>query len=86
MTTPRELTCRELVELVTDYLEERMAPAERARFEEHLAICPGCQAYLDQLRITLEALGRLPEERLGDEARDSLLAAFRGWHAGSPPS
>jgi anti-sigma factor RsiW len=70
------------VELVTDYLEDAMAPHERARFEEHLAICPGCQAYLEQLRVTIEALGGLPEERLEGAARDELLAAFRDWHAG----
>ena len=51
--TAAELTCREFVELVTDYLEGRMAPADRARFEEHLAICPGCQTYVDQMRETL---------------------------------
>jgi anti-sigma factor RsiW len=77
--TAAELTCEEFVELVTDYLEGRMAPAERARFEEHLAICDGCQAYLEQMRETLAALGRLPEEELSDEARDALLAAFRDW-------
>ena len=82
MTAPRELTCRELVELVTDYLEERMAPAERARFEEHLAACPGCQAYLEQLRVTVAALGRLPPERLTETVREDVLAAFRDWHAG----
>ena len=77
-----ELTCREFVELVTDYLEGRLAPADRARFEEHVAICPGCQAYMDQMRETLAALGRLPEERLSPDARDALLGAFRGWRAG----
>jgi anti-sigma factor RsiW len=78
--TARELTCREFVELVTDYLEGRMEAAERARFEDHLAVCHGCQAYMDQMRQTLEALGRLPEEELSAEARDALLGAFRDWH------
>lgn len=82
MTGGRDLTCRELVELVTEYLEDRLAPAERARFEGHLAICAGCQAYVDQMRDTLRALGRLPEERLSAGARETLLAAFREWHAG----
>jgi anti-sigma factor RsiW len=79
--TAAGLTCREFVELVTDYLEDRMPPDERHRFEEHLAICPGCQAYIDQMRQTLGALGRLPEEPLSAEARDALLAASRGWSA-----
>jgi anti-sigma factor RsiW len=81
LTAP-ELTCREFVELVTDYLEGAMVPAERARFEAHLAICEGCQAYLDQMRQTIAELGHLPEERLSGEARAALLAAFRDWNAG----
>lgn len=73
------LTCRELVALVTDYLEGSLAPAERLRFERHIAICPPCRGYLAQLRQTLRVAGRLDEESLGDEARDHLLAAFRDW-------
>jgi anti-sigma factor RsiW len=73
------MPCRELVELVTDYLENRLTPAERARFEEHLADCDPCRAYLDQFRETIRMLGRLPEEALSAEARDALLSAFRGW-------
>jgi anti-sigma factor RsiW len=76
------LTCRELVELVTAYLEGVLDPAERARFEQHLAECDGCDAYVDQMRQTLAALGRLPDESLSPEARDGLLAAFADWHAG----
>jgi anti-sigma factor RsiW len=76
------MTCKQLVELVTDYLEDRLPPDERERFEQHLAICPGCQAYLDQMRQTLRALGRLPEESLSPEAREELLETFRGWKAG----
>ena len=74
-----ELACRELVELVTDYLEDRLSPADRARFEAHLADCPYCKTYLEQMRQTIRLLGRLPEESLSPEARDTLLAAFRGW-------
>ena len=67
---------------MTDYLEGRLAPADHARFEEHVAICPGCQAYMDQMRETLAALGRLPEEQLSPDARNALLVAFGGWKAG----
>lgn len=73
------MTCREFVELVTDYLEDRLAPPERERFEEHLAACPGCQAYVDQMRATLDGLGRIPEESLPPAAREELLHAFREW-------
>ena len=74
-----ELPCRELVELVTEYLEERLSPDDRARFDAHLAACEACRAFLDQFRQTIRALGRLPEESLSVEARATLQQAFRGW-------
>jgi anti-sigma factor RsiW len=75
-----EMPCRELVELLTDYLEDRLSPADRARFENHLADCEACRTYFEQFRETIRALGRLPEESLSSEAREALLAALRGWH------
>jgi anti-sigma factor RsiW len=77
-----ELTCRELVELVTDHLEGRLPPGERLRFDAHLAGCDGCRAYLEQMRGLLAAAGRLREESLAPRAREELLAAFRGWRRG----
>jgi anti-sigma factor RsiW len=77
------MTCREMVELVTAYLEGHLSSDVRARFEEHLAICDGCQAYVEEMRDTLRALGRLPEDRLSPQARETLLAAFGDWHTGS---
>ncbi len=74
-----EMPCRELVEVITDYLEDRLSPRDRARFEAHLAECEACRTYLEQFRQTIRALGRLPEESLSSEARDALTAAFRGW-------
>ena len=74
-----ELPCRDLVELVTEYLEDRLSPVDRARFDAHLAACDACRAFLDQFRQTIKVLGRLPEESLSAEARATLLAAFRGW-------
>lgn len=74
-----EMPCRELVEVVTDYLEDRLSAMDRARFEAHLAQCEVCRLYLEQFRQTLRALGRLPEESLSPEARTALLDAFRGW-------
>jgi anti-sigma factor RsiW len=74
-----EMACRELVELVTDYLEDRLPRDDRARFEAHLVDCSYCETYLEQMRQTIRLLGRLPEESLSPEARDALLAAFRGW-------
>ena len=76
------MPCRELVELVTDYLEDRLSPDDRSRFEEHLVQCEACRAYLEQFRQTIRALGRLPEESLSQDARTALLAAFRDWSRG----
>jgi anti-sigma factor RsiW len=77
-----ELTCAEFVDLVTDYLEDALDPADRRRFEQHAGLCPGCDTYLDQIRVTIAETGRLTPERLEPEARDRLLEAFRGWAAG----
>ena len=79
----KELTCRELVELVTDYLEGVMSPEERARFEQHLVICDGCRSHMDQVRTTLQLLGHLTEDRIAPEAQRDLLAAFRNWKQGA---
>ena len=76
---PGDLECRELVELLTDYLEGSLAPDERIRFELHLAVCDGCTAYLRQLRATLRAAGRLTERSIPEGVRDRLMDAFRGW-------
>jgi anti-sigma factor RsiW len=78
-TAADELTCRELVELVTEYLEGALPDEERARFEAHLAECEGCAAYLAQMRDTLRIAGRLREESIAPAARESLLRAFRDW-------
>jgi predicted anti-sigma-YlaC factor YlaD len=76
------VTCQELVELVTDYLEGVLTPAELRRFEEHIALCDGCSEYLDQLRRTIELTGTVTLDDLTPEAESELLYAFRTWHAG----
>ena len=73
------MTCRELVELVSDYLEGALGGDDRSRFESHLGECGPCADYLEQMRLLVSASGRLSEEQLAPEARDQLLAAFRGW-------
>jgi predicted anti-sigma-YlaC factor YlaD len=80
------LTCKELVELVTDYLEGTLEPWERRRFEEHLLICEGCAAYLDQMRRTIEVVGAITEESMPPHARDKLLATFRDWNRRRDPT
>jgi anti-sigma factor RsiW len=79
VTTSNDLTCKELVELVTGYLEGMLPAAERARFEAHLAICEGCRNYLDHMRQTIRLVGRLTEEDIAPTARQKLLEAFQDW-------
>ena len=74
-----DLTCAELVELVTEYLEGALAPDDRRRFEAHLDECPHCAEYVEQIRATVRLTGRLREDALRPDVRDALLAAFRGW-------
>jgi len=75
------MNCRQVVELMTDYLEGALSPAERARFEEHIAGCDGCRAYLQQLRTTRRVLGRLADEPVPAEVERDLLEAFRSWRS-----
>jgi anti-sigma factor RsiW len=77
--TYEELSCQELVELVTDYLEGALPEELRARFERHIEHCSGCSTYLEQLRATIAATGRLTTESLSDDAERTLREAFRGW-------
>jgi anti-sigma factor RsiW len=77
-----DLTCRELVELVTEYLDDALSERERARFEVHLSSCRGCRAHLAQVRETIRILGTVPPESLSEEAEHDLLTAFRGWMRG----
>jgi anti-sigma factor RsiW len=74
------ITCTELVEVVTDYLEGQVDDAVRAEIEAHLALCPGCDNYLQQMRETIRVLGRVPVESLSAAARDDLMNAFRTFH------
>ena len=75
------MACRELVELVTEYLEGTLGPEDRRRFDAHIAGCDACTAYLEQMRQTLIALGSIPEESISIGAREELLHAFRDWRA-----
>ena len=81
MDTP-ELTCQELVELVTDYLEEAMPASERARFEAHIVDCPYCDAYLDQMGRTIRVVGDQPVITVAPETEAELLRRFRSWKQG----
>lgn len=73
------LTCQELVEIVTDYLENKLTPDEHKRFDAHLATCTRCTRYVEQMRITIRVTGRLSESNIHPEGRSELLHAFRNW-------
>jgi anti-sigma factor RsiW len=76
-----QLSCQELVELVTDYFEGALPLGEHARFEAHVERCQGCGVYLEQMRVTIDLLGQLPAAGLPDGAERELLEAFRGWRS-----
>jgi hypothetical protein len=76
------MTCQELVELVTEYLEDALPGHDRKRFEDHLAECRYCENHLGQMRTTVQITGGLGEDRLPEGALDELRAAFRDWKRG----
>ena len=76
-----EMTCQELVEVVTDYLEGALPAPDRVRLDAHLAECPYCETYIAQIRQTIDAVGELSIEMISRERQEQLLEAFRGWRA-----
>jgi predicted anti-sigma-YlaC factor YlaD len=77
-----ELTCQEVVELVTDYLEQALLPEMQARFEAHVANCPGCDTYIEQIQQTIMMLRKLAEQPMFPETKQELLKIFRSWEQG----
>ena len=77
MRLDRELTCAEVVELITSYLDRRLSATDAERFEEHVAFCDGCSTYVEQMRATIGATGHVRGEDVPAELRDRLLATFR---------
>ncbi len=81
MQLARELTCQEIVELVTEYLEGAMAPEQLDLFEQHVVFCQGCDAYLDQMRRSIALSGCLGEAEVDPAVLDRLMAVVRGWRS-----
>lgn len=73
------LTCKELTELVTDYLEGRMPFRKRLAFFLHISMCKNCREYLRQTKLTIATLGKMPSDPIPPETRDALLDRFRNW-------
>jgi anti-sigma factor RsiW len=84
VSTLRSITCQQLTEVITDYLEGTMPPEDRAAFAAHLAICEGCVNYVTQMRQTLAATRELRPSEVEATAPDELLDAFRAWQRGEP--
>jgi anti-sigma factor RsiW len=84
----RDLVCREAVELMSDYVEGALSKHDRARLEAHLAGCPHCTRYLEQIRTTITAAGHVEPDDLPDETVDDLVALYRNWRddIASPPA
>ena len=78
----REIACVEVVEVVTDYLEGALPARKRRLLEQHLTGCDGCDAYIEQMRRTIETAGRLREEDIPPELEERLLVAFESWRNG----
>ncbi len=74
-----DMSCKELVELVTDYLEGALPPEDHRRFELHIGKCDWCKLYIDQIRLTIKAASKLTEDSLDPQAKEELLAVFRTW-------
>lgn len=79
---PDTLDCVDLVELVTEYLDGALDAGERARLEHHLTACDGCTTYIDQMRLTIRAVGHLREDALSSEAVDRIVRVYREFRAG----
>jgi hypothetical protein len=78
---PTHMTCQQIVELVTDYLEGALSENEAELFEQHINYCDGCESYVQQMRITIETVGRTGEDDVPPQMRDQLLVAFRDWRS-----
>lgn len=74
-----QMTCKELVELVTEYLEGTLPEDLRLRMEQHLSGCSGCTNYVEQMRQMIQLTGQVREENLSPEQKDDLLKLFRDW-------
>ena len=79
MAEHEHISCQEVVELVTDYLDQTLPADDTSLFEQHINFCDGCDWYLDQMRVTMTTAGRITEEQVPTETRDKLLTAFREW-------
>lgn len=79
MMNENELNCQGVVELVTDYLENALLPTMKEQFEEHVAECPGCQNYVEQIQLTISMLRQISQEPTSAITKQELLQVFQNW-------
>jgi hypothetical protein len=79
MAEHEHISCQQVVELVTGYLDQTLPPDDASLFEQHINFCDGCDWYLDQMRTTISTVGSITEEEVPAETREKLLTAFREW-------
>ena len=73
------LTCQQMTELVTEYLEGKLSLWQRMKFQMHLGMCRHCRAYLRQMKLTIATMGALPDDPMPPDVHDDLMARFRTW-------
>lgn len=73
---PDEVQCREVVDVLTDYLEGALPADQRAALEQHLLTCEGCTSYVDQMRTSIGLTGRLQQEDVPAAVMDKVLQMF----------
>lgn len=85
MTEPQDrasgYTCREVVELVTEYLDGAMRPEDRTTLELHLNFCDGCATFLEQIRTSAALAGSVTPDQIPDDVAEALRTAFREWRS-----
>jgi anti-sigma factor RsiW len=86
MTEQDDFACKDLVELITPYLDGELNPEQRARIDAHLAICDGCENALEQVRETIRVSGTLTDDQIPEAEREELRSIFRDWRSASPPA
>ena len=73
------LTCMDITELITNYLEGRLSLMDRIRFRMHIMMCRHCREYLNQMKITIRTVGKLPDEPIPADVHDDLMKCFKNW-------
>lgn len=76
VTAQPDLSCKEFVQRITEYLEGAMPAEDVARVEAHLLLCEPCVIYLEQMRTTLRLTGAVQTDGLSDATRAELMHAF----------